>query len=279
MKTGWKVALRQIVGAAALGLAALGSAGSASAAQHAYMSAATEPWYDFSNVDAMNAAFGSDWDHLGYGDSFNSYALLYIDGGSSTAAEMIGYLNDNRTQLESYVLGGGRLFINAASDEQTTFDLVFGATSTQLIDEQKSFNAQAVDPTLELFNGAGSSWDGFFFGHNDIGLANGAFSSLIFDAGSGATLLAGGVFGEGYAMLGGQTNTVFHQSVDGSDPFQLRVNELKYALNVQPAIQSPVPEPEAYAMAAFGLLMVVWSTRRRRVGSGSGGGNPLFPVA
>ena len=262
MKTTWTARLGRIAGCALIAIAA---AGNAQAARQAYMSAGGEPWSDNSNVDAMGAAFGSDWDRLQYGESFNDYALLYIDGGSESASEMVTFLDNHRGQLESYALGGGRLFINAATEFQTSFGLVFGATSTEHLFEDRSTTASAVNPSNALFDGAGSSWEGYYFSHNSLHTPN-SFSALIRDD-FGRTVLSGGHFGDGYVMLGTQTNTSFHASIGGSDPFQLRVNELLYTLNTTapPDIGSPVPEPETAAMLLLGLGGVAWLVRRRKL--------------
>jgi hypothetical protein len=211
----------------------------------------------------MSAAFGN-WDHLDYGASFSSYSMLYIDGGSESAPQMVNYLNANRGLLETYVLGGGRLFINAATEYQTSFGLVFGATSNEQSIDNRGYSASAVDPTSTLFDGAGTSWNGFFFSHNDIAAPD-SFSSLIVDD-SGRTVLSGGFFGDGYVMLGGQTNTSFHEGVAGSDPFQLRVNELLYASAVQVPVP-PVPEPSTYLLLMLGLAGMSVVLRKRQVSS------------
>ena len=257
MKTNWATTLVRILGIA---LIALSSAGSAQAAAQGYMSASDEPFGDYSNFAAMSAAFGN-WDHLQYGASFSSYSMLYIDGGSDTAPQMVDYLNANRGLLESYVLGGGRLFINAATEYQTSFNLVFGATSNEQPIDNRGYSASAVDPTSTLFDGAGTSWNGFFFSHNDIAAPD-SFSSLIVDDG-GRTVLSGGFFGDGYVMLGGQTNTVFHEGIDGSDPFQLRVNELLYTSTAQGPVP-PVPEPSTYLLMVLGLAGMAVVLRKRQ---------------
>jgi hypothetical protein len=263
MRTTWGTALGRIAGVA-LGLClAFGGVTAAQAAKHAYLTGVNEPWDDYSNQDAMTGAFGSDWDRLQYGDSFSDYALLYIDGGSLTSFEMIDYLNSNRGLLENYVLGGGRLFINAGTDLQTDISLVFGASSGELIDWDAGFSASAVDPTSSLFDGAGTSWDGFYFSQNSLDTPD-TFKSLINDD-KGNTVLSGGFFGDGYVMLGTQTNTTWHAGINGSDPFQLRVNELLYALNVQPPpVQPTIPEPETYALMVLGLAGVAIAVRRQR---------------
>ena len=263
MRTTWGTALGRIAGVA-LGLClAFGGVTVAQAANHAYLTGANEPWDDYGNQAAMTGAFGSDWDRLQYGDSFSDHALLYIDGGAFTSGEMLSYLDANRGALESYVQGGGRLFINAGTEFQGSFDLVFGATSTELPYEDRGIQADAVDPTLPLFDGAGSSWAGFWFSHNALDAPD-TFNSLIRDN-FGNTVLAGGFFGQGYVMIGAQTNTTWHAGIDGSDPFQLRVNELLYALNVQPPpVQPTIPEPETYALMVLGLAGVAIAVRRQR---------------
>ena len=256
MRGSFVEALRRLIVTAAV------TAAPAQAASNAYMSAATEPWDDASNIQAMDAAFGADWTRLSYGDAFEGYTLLYIDGGSTTATEMVSFLDAHRPWLESFVLGGGRLFINAATEDQGTFQLVFGATSTQVDDPQKSLSASAVDVSSELFAGGGTSWNGSFFAHNQI-TAPDSFNALIVGD-TGGTVLAGAFVGDGYVMLGGQTNTIFHESVAGSDPFQLRVNELLYTLNAMPRVMSPVPEPSVNAMGMLGIMILVSMTLRQR---------------
>lgn len=259
MRTTWGTAVGRIAGVT-IGLCL--AFGSAHAASHAYLTGANEPWDDFSNQYAMTGAFGSDWDRLQYGDSFNDYALLYIDGGNLTSFEMVDYLNSNRGLLENYVLGGGRLFINAGTDLQTDISLVFGASSGELIDWDAGFAASAVDPASSLFDGAGTSWEGFYFSQNSLDTPD-TFKSMIVDD-KGNTVLSGGFFGEGYVMLGTQTNTAWHVGVDGSDPFQLRVNELRYTLAVQQPVQPAIPEPGTYALMVLGLVGVGAAVRRQR---------------
>jgi hypothetical protein len=264
MNTSWRRALARVAACVLLMSACIGAVHAS--ALRAYMSSASgEPFNDFSNVDAMNAAFGSGgaagsgWDQLRYGDAFDGYGMLYIDGGSTTAADMVTFLDSSRSALEAFVFGGGRLFINAATENLATIDLVFGATLNEQDIDHRGLRGSAVDGSNQLFSGAGTAWDGFFFSHDDIGLAPG-YSSLIVDE-IGRTVLAGGFFGTGYAMLGGQTNTAFHDpsNLAVSDPFQLRVNELLYVDQVTPTVA--VPEPGTLALVLAAGLAVA---RRRR---------------
>jgi hypothetical protein len=230
----------------------------------AYMSGDTEPFYDYSNQDAMNAAFGpSNWARLDFGDTFSSYQMLYIDGGSAEDSDaFVQYLDEHRSELQNYVEDGGRLFINAATEfQQQPISLVFGASSIELPDDQKSLESRAIDPLSPLFDNAGTAWEGGFFAHNALTLSDG-FTPLISNMGADPyTIVAGGGFGAGYVLLGTQTNTSFHwSSPDGSDPFQLRVNELLYTLDVP---VSPTPEPSTLALLLAGLGIVAVLAQRR----------------
>jgi hypothetical protein len=264
MNNSWCWAVARKAAAAVLLLACVGAAHAT--ALRAYMSAATEPFQDSSNYDAMSAAFGpnvgTDWDRLQYSDGFTGYRMLYIDGGGADAFEMASFLDGNRSALQAYVLGGGRLFINAATDFLTSVELVFGAILNEQSLNSRGSTGFAVDGGSALFSGAGTSWEGGFFSHDDISLAAG-YSPLIVDD-AGRTVLAGGVFGQGYVMLGGQTNTAFQFGVNGSDPFQLRVNELRYVDQVDTTGPTPMPEPGSLALILVAGLAMRQSLRTRR---------------
>jgi len=226
------------------------------ASNYGYMSAnGAEPWGTSTNIQAMDAAFGAgQWDRVNFGDAYSGYQFLYVDGGDGTASDFVNWVAANQPSLETYVNGGGRLFLNAATWDQSTFPLLFGATSTEQGVGYSSYG-YAVDSNHALFaNGAGVSWQGNWFSHNAISVGGGFTTFITGD--NGQTILAGGTFGDGYLMLGGQTNTNFHSSVNGSNPFQLRVNELQY-------VAGAVPEPETYAMLLVGLGLLGLQVRRK----------------
>lgn len=241
----------------------LSLASGAMAAQYAYMGdVGSEPWGMTTNKDAMDAAFGAgNWDRINWGDSIAGYSFVYADGGDSAGTGFYNYVGSNQALLENFVTAGGSLFLNAASNGHygINYNLIFGATTTEGTNGGYSSNAYAVNPGDPMFAGAGSQWQGNYFAHNVL-TGNASFTTFI-TGDSNEAIVIGGAFGSGYALLGGQTNTGWHTGVNGSDPFQLRVNQLQYAAgNI-----APVPEPETYAMMLAGLGLLGLAARRRKL--------------
>ena len=235
---------------------------SAVAADYAYMSNA-EPGGVSANVDAMNAAFGTgNWDKLAFGSSIAGYKFVYVEGGDNQGAGFRSYVTANMATLESFVSAGGSLFLNAASNGLVgvSYALPFGA-STREAGIGYSDRGYAADAAHPLFaNGAGTEWYGTYFAHNVITTAPGFTTFITGDAGQ--TVLAGGVFGAGYLMVGGMTSSNFHSGATAADdPWQLRSNVLDYTAN---AVVTPVPEPETYALMLIGLGLIGAVARRRR---------------
>lgn len=227
-----------------------------------YMSSdGSEPWNSDSNLRAMDHTFGAGhWDRINFGDSINGYSFVYVDGGDFAGSGYYNYISANKGMLENYVTDGGRLFLNAATNghQGEAHGLVFSAT-TEEGGIGYSDNGYAVDPLSSLFIGAGTSWNGNFFAHNNI--IGGSGLEIMITGDNGQTILAGGPIGSGYLLLGGQTNTSFHTSSSGS-PLGLRINELGLAAGVTPV--SPVPEPKSYALMLAGLCLVSFLARFSR---------------
>lgn len=202
------------------------------------------------------------------------HSFVYADGGDLARMDFYNYVSANQMLLEKYVTDGGRLFLNVASNDHfgEAHGLVFGAT-TEEGGIGYSYNGDAVDPLSSLFTGAGTSWSGDYFAHNNI-VARSDLETMI-TGDHGQTILAGGSVENGYLLLGGQTNTHFHPSSSGN-PFGLRMNELALAAGVSPVLPIPairpditdispaIPEPETYAMLLAGLGLMGCMVRRKK---------------
>ena len=253
----------RILTLAALLAGCAGAHAAASVSSIAYMSLdGQEPWGQSSNVDAMNAAFGAGrWDRIGFNDGWNGYAFVYVDGSESAGVAFQSFVDANRGDLESYVTGGGRLFLNVASNTSAgqTYSLVFGATTME--GQYSEFGHATLPGSNPLVgNGSGTDWSGSWFAHNVV-TPGGGFTTFI-TGDDGQAIVAGISVGQGTVLLGGQTTTGWHSGVNGSDPFQLRVNELTFAATG--SITPAVPEPETYALMLAGLGAIAMLARRRR---------------
>jgi hypothetical protein len=244
--------------------------GQAFAGQRAYISGDSEPWTYVAptNLSNMDAAFGAgNWSRLTFSNAVSTgifdpgeFCMLFIDGGDGNTLEWEGWLNSNRTSLESFVSGGGHLFMTAARwDDSSDFDLGFGAT----LHSGASNSATAVDASHPIFNGpmtpTGTSWTGTSFSHDYISwAADAGFASLIVDE-DGRTVLTERDYGSGLVLLGGMTVTAFHDPDPQAD--NLRVNTLIYT---DQGSCSPVPEPASLALLTGGVLPLALRKLRRR---------------
>ena len=237
---------------------------SANAAGIVYVTG-NNPWGNTTNDAAMDAAFGAgNWTKVtGFSDSVFTagHSFIFMDGGDSNGNAFSSYFNSTgAAAAQSYVTGGGRLFVNAAyNGGASSTNLGFGATSTYTA-FSNSAQLTAAGITAGLDAGLGTtSFTGNFFSHNSV--TGAGFTTLI--TGQAGGILAMGAFGSGSYMIGGETTVNFHQPGGAGptgDSFKLRVNELKLAAK---GMNGGVPEPAAWAMMLAGFGLVGSAMRRR----------------
>ena len=242
------------------GFAAITLAATASPALALSVAYVTEnnPWGVATNESALDAAFGAaSWVRLNTFDNSmfaGGYDFIFVDGGDNNPNFATWLNGGGVTAAESWVLGGGALFLNAAQNYEGSPTLTgFGsALNYPGFDSGVTITAAGIVAGLNA-GGAGLNFTGSSFAHNNITL--GGLTSLI--EGPGGVALASGVFGAGRLTVGGQTTTNFHS---GGNPFQLRVNELQYAANAP----GGVPEPATWAMMLIGFFGLGSMVRRRK---------------
>lgn len=242
------------VAAGALALAA----GAAQANTIAYITG-SDPWGETTNDAAMDAAFGlGNWDKIsGFNNNAlpGSYAFIYLDGGDGNGSGFDSFMGVNSGAIDAFLSGGGHLFANAARNNGFDTTAVGGGGGS--ITGHSNYDLASENASLTLAGaglaafGAGSSFTGSYFSHDIVSGVDTCYVSG--DAGCVFGSLGAGLF------LGGQTTTNFH---NGSDPFQLRVNELTFAAN---GATGAVPEPATWGLMimGFGLAGAALRSRRR----------------
>lgn len=58
----------------------------------------------------------------------NTHPIVIVDGSAESTPRFVEWLNNTRTQLESYVAGGGYLWLNSAPEPLMSIDFPFGVT-------------------------------------------------------------------------------------------------------------------------------------------------------
>ncbi|MDZ4370573.1 MAG: PEPxxWA-CTERM sorting domain-containing protein [Phenylobacterium sp.] len=252
--------LRKLL-ATTLTVAALAAAGSAGAVDYAYMTGDDNPWGEVTNDQAMDSAFGSgSWDKFQGFDAnvFNTgYAFVFLDGGDANGLELGAFLGSNLSTLESFVTAGGRVFVNAArNDDYSEILTGFGTSLTgSLFSNTASLTADGLLAGLDA-GGAGSDWTGSSFSHDAVSGLDVCYVTGEFGCVFGAT--TDGLF------VGGQTTTNFHDP--DSAAFQLRVNQLQYAATGAVNVGvGAIPEPSTWALMIGGFGLAGAALRRRRL--------------
>jgi hypothetical protein len=230
-------------------------------AGYVYQSGSNNPWGNTTNDTAMDGAFGAgQWSR---GNAYDLTAILasdaaFIDGSDSNANELNSFLQLNRASLENYVTNGGRLFINSAPNEGSSFSLLFGATLNydgSSFSDTATVNADGSAAGL-LAGGITDQYTGTWFSHASV--TGNSLISLI--DGQNGSILSYMLYGQGLVMFGGQTTTNFHSPL--LDAERLLQNELTFLANGQ---VSQVPVPAAVWLFGSALMGLGGVSRRNKL--------------
>ena len=199
-----------------------------------------EPWRREDNDDAMERVFGvGGWEeeyfetvNIGTGTDglFSSNVdFIFIEGSDEGAYKLEAFLSTHGTALEGWVDAGGRLIINAATDESNSlsFDGYYFDQGFY------SGYVEANDPTHTIFNGPytpiSDYYEGDAFGHAVIeGPGITPLISTSFDD-PARVVLGEYRSGNGITLLGGMTMPYYHSA---GNPYNLRANIIHYTANV-----------------------------------------------
>ncbi|WP_243453871.1 PEPxxWA-CTERM sorting domain-containing protein [Sandaracinobacteroides saxicola] len=266
------------ISAILIGMAAVVIAPAATAnPSFVYMTGSENPWgltaADAGSPEAaMVTLYGAGnytryqgFDATAFNASTSSF--IYMEGSERAGAEMISFLNANPGLLDSYLIAGGRLYLNAALTQQPAAT-VFVALGLSLSPGASNTGTNPRGAMDQLaINGAGTSWSGLagqpFSTHVVSGTAPlGTFEEIEGSAGPNWLWTYEG--GGGYLFLGAQTAPAFHSN----GGVGLRVNLLCKANGsdngICDDIGTPVPEPATWAMLIVGFGLVGSAVRRRR---------------
>lgn len=191
------------------------------------------PWGTTDNEQAMDLVFGDGaWQDLRFETVdpallFSpTYTFLYLEGSDAGAIDLQAFLSANQGLIESWVVDGGRLFLNAAPNEGV--DMPWGFTGVTLV------YTAPLDPAMPFDDGH-PIWNGPFLPINTVvsggGYAHayvtgGGLTPLIIDGNGNAPLTELPSYGEGRVIFGGLTNSSFW--VQASDGLNLRANVIWY---------------------------------------------------
>ena len=229
-------------------------------------STAGAPWGQTNNEASMDGVFGAgNWDDLRY-ETANTASLfsgstdyIFMEGSDNNANELELFLATNLPAIESWVAGGGRLFVNSAPNEGDGMSYGFGGVSLDYDGFQDNDPHTGLNGAHAIFNGpfgaTGSVFSGNSFAHANV--SGPGLNDLIQDS-NGDSVLSDMFWGNGYVMFGGMTTLNWQ----GANAFELRQNIIYYGANVPLA---PIPEPATLSLMGMGLAGLALRARKKRL--------------
>ena len=268
MKTGWKTAVRYTIGAATIGLVALGGvqASSRSTAPFSRIghhpigesvhgetsAAAPRPQADLTHpegsAESVATRSGDDQPRLqplSHAPGLDLATPAGQDAGSHHAAPIDANPDDLRPSSLSAGLRTAFTAQSVTTSELATANTSHGGTTPT--------TARGVAPHSEA--------DAQDRGHPGFG----GTALLTGVPGDATTLPSRGLLDGGPSATGEAAEATFHLAASGSASPRSAAEQSTHALNAASPIQSPVPEPETWAMLACGALIVIGATRHRRL--------------
>jgi hypothetical protein len=203
---------------------------------------AAPPWDVTNNEIDMDDVFGSGaWRNRQY-ETVNitrlfspSTAFIFMEGGDNNANALSNFLSQYSSQLQSWVQGGGRLFINAAPNQGGSISIGFGVTLNFDVNDYTtgSDNGYAVDPSHPIFadnlQPVGISFSGGdAFSH---GYLSGDGISPILQDDQSRPVLVELRYGSGLVLIGGMTMDIFQSPWPNTH--NLRTNIIWYTATAQ----------------------------------------------
>lgn len=192
-----------------------------------------EPWggtEDHANPATMDRAFGAgNWQLGEFGTVdpstvFVAGSLVFLDGSTGSTGELLVFLRNNQTQIESWLIGGGRLFVNSALGSPISFT-IGSVTYTTADGTDYITEAEFIDSGHPIRQGAlatYSRYSGSSFTHGTVSASTpGALTTIIgnFDASDPAAsaALAETTYGSGTMLFGSMTLPMFHWSTEAGE--------------------------------------------------------------
>lgn len=232
-------------------------------AYYLHSSNAGHPWGQTTNIAAMDAVFGpGSWtqeffESVNAGTLFSDdTSLIYIDGSDDSTIALNTFITSNQGLMETWVNEGGYLFINAGTNQGVNIPVGFGDVS--IPDTANTPSVTAADATHPAFVGpltvTTTTLTGNDYAHNSV--TGSGLTSILEDTNDNTNIiLAEGIFGEGYLLVGGMTTPNYHTPV--TDAVNFRTNLIFMMANA-PEITDcyedetvPVIEGETYTIPDY----------------------------